>query len=53
MVRVRGLALPLQSLARVGHRAKDRLEEEQERGQRVEEAGVFWKDGVQGGDKPG
>lgn len=35
------------------HRAKDRLDEEQERGQSVEQVGVFWKDGVQGGDKPG
>lgn len=35
------------------HRAKDRLDEEQERGQSVEQVGVFWKDGVQGEDKPG
>lgn len=27
--------------------------EEQERGQSVEGTGVFWKDGVQGGDRPG
>ena len=35
------------------HRAEDRLGEEQEMGQSVEGAGVFWKDSVQGGDRPG
>ena len=42
-----------EQLEALSHRAKDRLEEEQDRGQSMEEAGVFWKEGVQGGDKPG
>ena len=35
------------------HRAEDRLDEGHEMGQSVEGAGVFWKDSVQGGDRPG
>ena len=42
-----------EQLEALSHRAKDRLDEEQERGQSVEEVGVFWRDRVQGGDKPG